>query len=231
MQLESDSRLLGNPEDSLRSENALVYKPAFDEETGLHYVDIGVDVDPAHMPFVQLSVARFQPHAAHGLFLSPPLVLDQIQIPASRTVTVTTDSTGSQIAVAVSGSGYWNRSPMNGPVPATEAKYLAPQMRIRLLRQMEDGRGHLQSYNETGEPLAASECISPQAASDRAAAQCWSWGPIPLPLPLGSQHYAVQVDEVELHVADGDDGGASMAPDKTIEKPAMFSCLIEVNDQ
>ena len=66
----------------------LGYRPEYSAERRLWFVDVDIDPAAAHMPFVRLAVARYQPHALPGLELSPVSLCPFAQLPPVRTMTV-----------------------------------------------------------------------------------------------------------------------------------------------
>ena len=82
---------------------AVGYRPQFNEERGLWYVDVALDPGATFWPFVRLAVARYQPSSVDGCHLSAPVLCDYVQLTPERTVSVSrTDE--SHVRVVVSGS-------------------------------------------------------------------------------------------------------------------------------
>lgn len=81
---------------------ALGYKPQYNEERQLWYVDVAIN--PAHTlwSFVRLAVARYQPHSVDGCHLSAPVRCNFVQLPPERTTSVSRTD-GSHVRVVVSG--------------------------------------------------------------------------------------------------------------------------------
>ncbi len=92
------------------------YKPEFNVERGLWYVDVAIDpwasLDGptlAFWPFLRLAVARFQPSSVYNCELSPPVRCDYVQLPPERTTSVSrTDE--QRVRVVVSGTRGWRQS-------------------------------------------------------------------------------------------------------------------------
>jgi hypothetical protein len=78
------------------------YRPQFNRERGLWYVDMALDPGPTFWPFVRLAVCRFQPESIAGCHLSPPVRCDYVQLTPERTTSVSrTDNR--HVRVVVSG--------------------------------------------------------------------------------------------------------------------------------
>lgn len=78
-----------HPADGSATVAAVGYKPVWDEERSCWVVDIGLDPGLAYWPFVQLTLARYQPGSLAGLELSKVVRCDPVQIAPLRFTTVT----------------------------------------------------------------------------------------------------------------------------------------------
>ncbi len=79
------------------------YRPQYNAERKLWYVDVALDPGHSMWSFVRLAVARYQPSSVVGCHLSMPARCDFVQLPPERTVSVSrTDS--SHVRVVLSGS-------------------------------------------------------------------------------------------------------------------------------
>jgi hypothetical protein len=205
--------------------SAFLYKPEFDEDTGLWYVDIGIDPGAAHMPFVQFSIARYQPHSLDGLSLSEPVVMEPIQIPAKRTIEI--DLVGHRRVVAkVHGVGYVRRAPFNTVHPPVTWRELtdAPLQNVQLMRRDEHAKGPVAAFDIRGQKIEKLR-VQPISNGPELIWIC----PFNLPTPsnAGGRYY-IQFDEIELHIPDEDlrTEVSPMSKDFFVEKPAMFSCKV-----
>ncbi|MDQ3987426.1 MAG: hypothetical protein M3280_13130 [Actinomycetota bacterium] len=80
----------------------LGYRPQFNPDRGLWYVDAAVEPGDTFWPFVRLAVARYQPNSIPGCHLSAPVRCDYVQLVPERTASVSrTDSR--HVRVVVSG--------------------------------------------------------------------------------------------------------------------------------
>jgi hypothetical protein len=68
--------------------SVLGYRPQYNEERRLWYVDVGFDPDAQFWPFVRLVVARYQPESIGGCHLSAPVRCDYVQLTPERTASV-----------------------------------------------------------------------------------------------------------------------------------------------
>lgn len=81
---------------------ALGYRPEYNLERKLWYVDVAIEPAAAVWPFVRLAVARYQPHSLPGRELSPVVLCDFAQLVPERTMTVSRPDAGN-VRVTVSG--------------------------------------------------------------------------------------------------------------------------------
>ncbi|SDI33148.1 hypothetical protein SAMN05192558_107172 [Actinokineospora alba] len=96
------------------------YKPRFNLDRGLWYVDVALDPGNAFWPFVRLAVCRYQPNSVDGCHLSAPVRCDYVQLPAERTTSVSrTDET--HVRVVVSGPIGLRRQPGRGGIDTLAA--------------------------------------------------------------------------------------------------------------
>ncbi len=82
--------------------HALGYRPQYNEERKLWYVDVALDPGQTLWSFVRLAVARYQPHSVDGCHLSAPVRCNFVQLPPERTTSVSRTD-GSHVRVVVSG--------------------------------------------------------------------------------------------------------------------------------
>ncbi|MGI8683863.1 MAG: hypothetical protein ACR2MO_01965 [Acidimicrobiales bacterium] len=82
--------------------NVVGYKPQYNHERNLWYVDVAIDPGDTFWPFVRLAVARYQPESLDGCHLSAPVRCDYVQLAPTRTTSVSrTDD--HHVRVVVSG--------------------------------------------------------------------------------------------------------------------------------
>jgi hypothetical protein len=66
----------------------LGYRPRYNAERQLWFVDVAIDPGDHFWPFVRLSVARYQPDSINGCHLSEPVKCDFLQLMPERTASV-----------------------------------------------------------------------------------------------------------------------------------------------
>jgi hypothetical protein len=66
----------------------LGYRPQFNTERGLWFVDVAVDPGSTFWPFARLAVARYQPNSIPGCHLSAPVRCDFVQLTPERTASI-----------------------------------------------------------------------------------------------------------------------------------------------
>jgi hypothetical protein len=80
----------------------LGYRPQYNRERKLWYVDVALDPGPTFWPFVRLALCRYQPESIVGCHLSPPVRCNYVQLTPERTTSVSrTDDR--HVRVVVSG--------------------------------------------------------------------------------------------------------------------------------
>ncbi len=107
---------------------AVGYKPQFNAERRLWYVDVALDPGPAFWPFVRLAVSRYQPASIDRCHLSPPVRCDFVQLTPERTTSVSrTDD--HHVRVVVSGPIGIRSLPTRGRAPAPGSDPFADAVR------------------------------------------------------------------------------------------------------
>jgi len=78
------------------------YRPQYNLERRLWYVDVAIDPGPTFWPFVRLAVCRFQPESIAGCHLSPPMRCHYVQLTPER-ITSVSRTDDKHVRVVVSG--------------------------------------------------------------------------------------------------------------------------------
>ena len=78
------------------------YKPQYNRERRLWYVDVALDPGPTFWPFVRLAVCRYQPDSIAGCHLSPPVRCNYVQLTPER-ITSVSRTDDRHVRVVVSG--------------------------------------------------------------------------------------------------------------------------------
>ena len=90
----------GTPQPEDRRVEVVGYRPEYDAERRLWFVDVAFDADEQFWPFVRLAVARYQPYSVNGAHLSQPVRLDFAQLMPTRTSSVSrTDERTARVVV------------------------------------------------------------------------------------------------------------------------------------
>jgi len=129
------------PDDVLGEDGAvrkvLGYRPEYNSDRRLWFVDIALTPGPAFWPFVRLAVARYQPSSLPGLALGPVVQCDYAQLAPERSLVVARTDDG-QVKVAVSGAIGNPRAWKPPPVSSAGVEDLAASrtMHVRLERRV-----------------------------------------------------------------------------------------------
>ncbi|NYE19046.1 hypothetical protein [Microbacterium immunditiarum] len=97
--------------------SVLAYRPQYNPERRLWYVDVALNPGVVSWPFLRLAVARYQPESVPGLELSSPVSTDYVQVPPERTALVSRLDEH-EVRVVVSGPVPVRRGPAHDPVAA-----------------------------------------------------------------------------------------------------------------
>lgn len=82
--------------------SAIGYRPEYNADRKLWFVDVAIEPAASVWAFVRLAVARYQPNSLSGLELSPIVLCDFTQLPPERTMTVSRPDV-TTVRVTVSG--------------------------------------------------------------------------------------------------------------------------------
>ncbi len=114
---------------SPRPVTVLGYRPRYNSERELWYVDVAIDPADRIWPFVRLTVARYQPDSINGCHLSAPVRCDFVQLLPERTASVSrTDDR--HVRVVVSGAVGLRGTKTFPPPAATAAEAVARNRRL-----------------------------------------------------------------------------------------------------
>lgn len=203
----------------------IAYEPEIDVYTGDRYVDVDFLSPDIDSPFVRLSVARYQPHALDGLWLSSQVCLDPAVVPSRRQVELRWQGPG-VLLVKVTGPAYKRRTlgVVEGPASDAEKQLLAseayksdvPWMQISIQRLDREGSGILAAD-------AASNClqrkVAPLAVSEQGL---WE---TEFALPAAETRWRVFIEEVEFYLP----GVGANQREKLEPLPRGFKCELDVD--
>jgi hypothetical protein len=106
----------GVGKDTTYTAAVLGYRPQYNTERKLWYVDVALNPGVVVWPFLRLAVARFQPESIPGLELSSPVSTDFVQAPPERTALVSRLDEH-EVRVVVSGPVSVRRAAVQGQAP------------------------------------------------------------------------------------------------------------------
>ncbi len=66
----------------------LGYRPRYNKQRELWFVDVAIDPGPQFWPFLRLAVARYQPESVNECHLSAPVRCDFVQLPPERAASI-----------------------------------------------------------------------------------------------------------------------------------------------
>jgi len=116
----------------------------FDENRGLWYCDIEINMPEEYFPFVRLALARFQPNSLEHCHLSRVVKAEMIQLTPERTLTIApAGSTGFEFRVTHTGVTY--DAPGRGATgSAMRNPPAGPNLiRVTVEQKRDDGGGNL----------------------------------------------------------------------------------------
>ena len=103
---------------------AIGYRPEYNADRKLWFVDVAIEPAASVWAFVRLAVARYQPNSLSGLELSPIVLCDFTQLPPERTMTVSRPDV-TTVRVTVSGpAGLRESAPAAAPL--LELQHIIP---------------------------------------------------------------------------------------------------------
>jgi hypothetical protein len=203
--------------------SVLLFKPMIDADTGEWFVDIPINPGLVHLPFVRLSLARYQPISMRGLELSEPMLLDAFRVPAKRSVEIY-NRNNEALITHIYGVGNIRREPY-GTSAETRSATDAPLQNIELVRLVsEQTDARIQTFDQRGDAIRRTR-IQPTLGDGRLIWVC----EIPLPDTWAKQRYGLRIDEINLHVPDSAiDRDAVATMNDLIEQPAYFSLSVDL---
>jgi hypothetical protein len=206
--------------------SVLLFKPMIDRETGEWCVDIPIDPGLAHLPFVRLSIARYQRKAMRGLELSEPVLLDSFRVPAKRSVEIYNRNDESLVA-HIYGVGNVRREPY-GTTAETRPLSDAPLQNIELVRLVDEQTdARIQVFDQKGDAIRKVR-VQPTIGDGRLVWVC----EIGLPKTRQRQRYGLRIDEINLHVPDAAiDGGTPVTLSDLWEQPGFFSLTVDLETE
>lgn len=118
--------------------SVLAYRPQYNPERRLWYVDVALNPGAVSWPFLRLAVARYQPESVPGLELSSPVSTDYVQVPPERTALVSRLDEH-EVRVVVSGPVPVRHGPAHDPVAADLASIELGRLVVARLQRADPG--------------------------------------------------------------------------------------------
>ncbi|WP_315718549.1 MULTISPECIES: hypothetical protein [unclassified Bradyrhizobium] len=117
----------------------LTFVPRFDIDHETWFCDVEFHADTAPEPFMRLGLVRYQPYAPPELRVSEPVV-EWLQIPQHRAVTVTVDeSRPKQLGVEMKGTWFDQQMPAEADLHDIRSWTNGSVMKVSVLRRRKDG--------------------------------------------------------------------------------------------
>jgi hypothetical protein len=117
----------------------LTFVPRFDIDHETWFCDVELNADTAPEPFMRLGLVRYQPYAPPELRVSEPVV-EWLQIPQHRAVTVTVDeSKPKELGVEMNGTWFSQEIPAEKDFPDIKSWTKGSVMKVSVLRRRDDG--------------------------------------------------------------------------------------------
>ena len=206
------------------------FEPKVEPAEGLWYVDLPINPGNAYFPFVQLGLARYQPHCAPNLHLSPPRTA-WVQVLPERNGSVTIEK-DRRIVIEHRGIGY--------RIAKAGGETDTPRLHLRVMRTSSPGRLPYHSDGRVawmpalrnGAPVQKLNCVPFENEGE-----VWWCEELMLPPTLPGVRYGLQIEEVELMPADpdpvtqpgewvyGDDGNLTVKPVDSEHGPVFLHVI------
>jgi hypothetical protein len=182
---------------------AVGHRPEFDADRRLWFCDLQVEVGAAYTPFVELRLARYQPHSIAGVHLSATVRTDFVQVLPRREATFVVAGDARAAVVTLRGAVGVPRHAIALPDVASE---------VAASRVVETWVERLPAAATSDlEWEVASEVVALPVRMGLGAARSgryddveWA-GALPLPERQGGDRLRIRLAEYELHEADPKD--------------------------
>jgi hypothetical protein len=205
------------------------YRPQYNRERKLWYVDVAVDPGPTFWPFVRLAVCRYQPDSIPGCHLSAPVRCHYVQLTPERTTSVSrTDNR--HVRVVVSGPIGIRTFPERGR-PAADAFAEAVGVNRQVVAKLQ--RRDPAIPTDLGWKTVAATQLVVRGRGRNEYEAAWvgeldAGTVIPLQRPGANANWRVAVEEWEL--LPGDPPSSIEAPPPTFVRPIWERRLIYADE-
>lgn len=176
------------------------HQPEFDPERRLWFCDVAIESGDAYTPFVQLALARYQPHSVPGVEISSVVRADWLQPLPRREATFTVTPDSSAVILSLAGT-------VGVPEHARGLPDLASEIRAsrRIAAWAErlpaDATSDL-DWTAVGDPVELDVRLSLSAVRQERFAEAEWVGSVALPERVAGERLRVQLAEYEVHEAD-----------------------------
>jgi hypothetical protein len=205
------------------------YKPQYNLDRKLWYVDVALDPGPTFWPFVRLAVCRYQPDSIPGCHLSAPVRCHYVQLTPERTTSVSrTDNR--HVRVVVSGPIGVRTFPERGRQPADAfAEAVGANRQVVAKLQRRDPA----IPTDLGWKTVAATQLAIRGRGRNEYEAAWvgeldAGTVIPLKRPGANPNWRVAVEEWEL--LPGDPPSSAEAPPATFVRPIWERRLIYADE-
>ncbi len=203
------------------------HTPEFDPERRLWFCDLQLDAGNSYTPFVQLALARYQPHSVEKQHLSKVVTADFVQLLPRREATFVLSADARSMAVTMSG-------PVGIPQHAVSSPNTASRITASRLVQAwvemlpADATTDL-AWKQVGS-TATLQLVLGLAALRNARYEDVEWaGAVSIPDRGVGERWRVRIAEYELHRSDRSPVGL-IAPFRMRDERLVYSDTVELPD-
>jgi hypothetical protein len=206
------------------------YKPQYNRERRLWYVDAAIDPGPTFWPFVRLAVCRYQPDSIAGCHLSPPVRCHYVQLTPER-ITSVSRTDDRHVRVVVSGPIGVRAIRERGRAGAADAFAEAVSANRQVVAKLQ--RRDPAIATDLGWRTVAATALVIRGRGRNQYEAAWvgeldAGTVIPLKRPGGNPNWRVAVEEWEL--LPGDPPSPVEAPPAAVVRPIWERRLIYADE-
>jgi hypothetical protein len=204
----------------------LGYRPEYNYERGLWYVDVAIDPGDRIWPFVRLVVCRYQPNSLPGCELSPPVKCDFQQLLPERTASVARTDVR-HVRVVVSGAIGTRDGGTTEPFPPpADSRHAAIRRNRIMVARLQKADPNLPT--DLGWDTVDTVELIVRGTGRTAAEAAWvgeltSPEDIPLARPGENPGWRVAIEEWELLPGDPDPTGFTAVPLPSVRRRLVYA--------
>ncbi|SFR93409.1 hypothetical protein SAMN04487846_0796 [Microbacterium sp. cf046] len=176
------------------------HQPDFDADRKLWYCDVAIEAGSAYTPFVQLALARYQPHSIGGVEISTVVRADWLQPLPRREATFVSTPDGAAVLLTVAGTVGIPEHARGLPDLASEIS-ASRRVEAWVERLPADATSDL-DWVQVGGPVVLEVRMGLAAIRQERFAEAEWVGAVPLPERIAGERLRVQLAEYELHEGD-----------------------------